>query len=158
MAIYTVYQKKILNENNILLEDDIVFIKDQVSIIAFFSPILWCLCNKNLFLIPLYLLILLMAVQLDNYFPINVSALIIILFHLIWSFESSQIKRWLYVIRGYNFIKSISSSNIFNAQLKFINSVGNLEKKKITLDRINQSDINNIKQTNPIMNLFPFNK
>ena len=99
-----------------------------------------------------------MAVQLDNYFPINVSALIIILFHLIWSFESSQIKRWLYVIRGYNFIKSISSSNIFNAQLKFINSVGNLEKKKITLDRINQPDINNIKQTNPIMNLFPFNK
>ncbi len=36
MAIYTVYQKKILNENNILLEDDIVFIKDQVSILAFF--------------------------------------------------------------------------------------------------------------------------
>jgi len=99
-----------------------------------------------------------MIPQLDNYLPINISALTIIMIHLIWSFESSEIKRWLYAIRGYNFIKIISSSDIFNAQWKYINSVGNLEKNNITLDRIKQSDINNIKQTAPIMNLFPFNK
>ena len=158
MAIYTVYQKKILNENKIILEDDIVFIKDQISILAFFSPILWCLYNKNLFLIPLYLLILLTVIQLDNYLPINVSTLIVILIHLIWAFESSEIKRWLYKMRGYSFVRTISSSNSFNAQWKYINNVSNLGKKNIILDTINQSDINNIKQTTPIMNLFPFNK
>jgi hypothetical protein len=158
MAIYTVYQKKILNDNGLALENDIVFIKDGVSIIALFSPIIWCFFNKNLFLIPLYLLAILMVSPLDNYLPINISALTIIMIHLIWSFESSEIKRWLYVVRGYCFIKTVSSSDIFNAQWKYINSIGNLEKNNITLDRIKQSDINNIKQTAPIMNLFPFNK
>ena len=61
-------------------------------------------------------------------------------------------------MRGYSFVRTISSSNSFNAQWKYINNVSNLGKKNIILDTINQSDIKNIKQTTPIMNLFPFNK